>query len=182
MRSYKYTLIKSPASLLALGLICFLGGCDDPAPEPASRSVAAPDAPSFSIAQRQWLDIKDKISPAVWLASREASRDVSPDDPAARTLRELLGEADRRFSEGPRMIANRAVQVEAMLAEQGVREAPRQVIEGLVSIAETDERAGFGETCQHYVNARVAAPTREAALELLRRRPLPSAPEGADEP
>ncbi|MDR4307159.1 hypothetical protein IHQ68_11065 [Chelatococcus sambhunathii] len=121
------------------------------------------------------------VSPAVWLASREAGRDLAPNDPAVASMRGLLQEADERFSEGPRMIANRAVQVQGMLAERGVQESARQVIEGLVSIGQIGERAGFGETCQHYVNARAAAGTRAAALDALRGRPLPPASEAGEQ-
>ncbi|WP_245258579.1 hypothetical protein [Methylopila sp. M107] len=153
-------------------------GCDEQAPkEPAAASVK-PASRDFAIAARGWIDHSDKISPAVWLASREAGRDVAPDDPAAQSMRGLLDDADARFTEGPRMIANRAVQVESMLAERGVKETPRDVIEALVSIAPVGERAGFGETCQHYVNARAATETRVAALQALRREPLPAAGPG----
>lgn len=191
--SYKYkvdkmrrTLQKTHYSLIkrnltaSLFLSALLAGCDDPATPAARDAASAPKSEAFSIAGRSWLDIKDQVSPAVWLASREAGRDVEPNAPAASSMRGLLEEADIRFSEGTRMIANRAVQVQAMLAERGVAESPREVIEGLVSIGQIGERAGFGETCQHYVNARTASASRMAALEALSRQPLP-APSGGDE-
>ena len=172
MASSQYSLIKS-SGLVYLFMAAALTGCDAP-PPPAEKPAAAP-APSqseaFSAAGRSWIDVNDKISPAVWLASREAGRDVPPNDPAANSMRALLSEADARFTEGPRMSANRAVQIETMLAERGVRESARGVIEGLVSIGEPGERAGFGETGGHYVNARIAAPDRSAALEAMRKLP-----------
>ena len=174
----QYSLINrlSPALLLLAPL---LGACDD-SPAPAEKAASsAPKVEAFSAATRSWIDIKDHISPSVWLASREAGRDVAPNDPAAASFRALLKEADMRFSENARMIANRAVQVQAMRAERGVKESPREVIEGLVSIGQVGERAGFGETCQHYVNARAASESRVAALEALRRQPLPP-PTGSD--
>jgi hypothetical protein len=174
----KYSLINRLALVVSFASMG-LAGCDDGA-TPRQDSTPAPKVEGFSIAGRAWLDIKDEISPSVWLASREAGRDVAPNDPAAASFRGLLEEADVRFSEGPRMIANRAVQVEAMLAERGVKESPRQVIEGLVSIGQHGERAGFGETCQHYVNARTSGVSRVAALDALRRQPLPQAT-GADD-
>jgi hypothetical protein len=174
----QYSLINRRSSLLLVAALS-LGGCDDAPPAAPAQTSFAPTAGSFSVADRAWIDVKDDIAPAVWLASREAGRDVAPSDPAVASFRTALAEADVRFSEGPRMIANRAVQVEAMLAERGVRESPRQVIEGLVSIGEIGERAGFGETCQHYVNARVASGSRVAALDALRGRPLPQ-PAGAE--
>jgi hypothetical protein len=174
----KYSFIKR-ASALAFCFL-FVTACDDPAP-PERSGTSAPARPEvFTVAGRSWLDVKDNVSPAVWLASREAGRDVDPNDPAAASLRALLDEADARFTESPRMIANRAVQVQSMLAERGVMESAREVIAGLVSIGQVGERAGFGETCQHYVNARAASGSRMAALETLRRQPLPP-PSGSEE-
>lgn len=155
-----------------------LQGCDDPQPPEKPAASAPKQTGAFRATGLGWLDVKDKVSPAVWLASRETGRDVEPNDPAAASFRALLDEADARFSEGPRMIANRAVQVQAMLAERGVKESAREVIEGLVSVGHVGERAGFGETCQHYVNARAASPSRVAALEALRSKPLPPPSEG----
>lgn len=176
----QYSLIKR-AAFIALLFLPVLSACDEQAPQQGREAASAPKSEAFSAAGRSWLDIKDNISPAVWLASREAGRDVAPNDPAADTFRALLQEADVRFSEGTRMIANRAVQVQAMLAERGVKETPREVIEGLVSVGQIGERAGFGETCQHYVNARATSESRVAALDALRRQPLPQS-SGRDEP
>lgn len=170
IRRAKYSLIKNLAAA-AVGLLS-LTGCDDQAASDREAS-SAPKQTAFSAAGRPWIDVKDGVAPAVWLASREVGRDVDAGDPGVASFRTLLEEADARFSEGPRMIANRAVQVQAMLAERGVIEAPREVIEGLVSVGQIGERAGFGETCQHYVNARMSSGSRQAALDALRRQPLP---------
>lgn len=177
--SAQYSLIKRTA-FSAFFLLPILVGCDDQ-PARQDKAATAPKSEAFSAAGRSWIDVKDDISPAVWLASREVGRDVAPNDPAAGSFRALLQEADMRFSEGTRMIANRAVQVQAMLAERGVRESPREVIEGLVSVGQIGERAGFGETCQHYVNARTSSGSRVAALDALRKQPLPRS-SGNDEP
>lgn len=175
----QYSLIKI-ALIVLVCLSPLLAGCDEPAPREKPTASAPSGIDAFAFAERNWIDVKDGISPAVWLASREAGRDVAPNDPAAASFRALLEDADARFTEGPRMIANRAVQVQSMLAERGVQETPRRVIEGLVSIGQIGERAGFGETCQHYVNARASSGSRTAALEALSRQPLPPA-SGADE-
>lgn len=174
----QYSFINRLASALLL-IVPLLAACDDPPPSADRSAASAPKGDAFSAANRSWIDIKDDISPAVWLASREAGRDIAPNDPAVTSFRALLEEADVRFSENARMIANRAVQVQAMLAERGVEESPRDVIEGLVSVGQIGERAGFGETCQHYVNARATSGSRVAALDALRRQPLPPS-KGAD--
>lgn len=175
MIASKYLLIKKSVAVVFF-LSLTLAACEEPAPpKEAEAHAPAKEREPFAALGRTWLDVSDKISPAVWLASREAGRDVSANDPAAASFRGLLAEADARFTEGPRMIANRAIQVQSMLAERGVKETPREVIEGLVSIGAVGERAGFGETCQHYVNARSNVATRAEALEALRRQPLPAA-------
>lgn len=174
----QYLIIIRPRFIAASAVCLGLAACDEPTAPPAPAAVEAPAQTAFSIAGRSWIDVDDKMSPALWLASREAGRDLPADDPAVASFRALLHEADIRFSEASRMVANRAVQVQGMLAERGVKETPREVIEGLVSIGEIGERAGFGETCQHYVNARVTSPDRAAALAALKRRPLPAAAPG----
>lgn len=150
-----------------------LVGCDDPAPANAPPPGAASLSREVTMADRRWLEVKDDVTPELWLASRELARDARDDEPTVKEIDAILNEADRRYYEGPRMIANRAVQVEQMLAESGVKESARSVIEGLAEIAEPEERAGFGETCQHYVMARIQGATRAAALETLRRNGLP---------
>ncbi len=178
---FQYSLIKKmrgPAIIIA-GL--FLVGCDDdPAPQQQPEAPAAlrRDKP---VSELPWLQVKDKIDPADWLASRE-DEDSAPEawKDAARDIRRTLVEADGRFYEGRRMIANRAVQVEAMLRENGIKESARSVIEALSGIAQPGEHAGFGETCQHYVTSRVQGLSRPDALALLKRKGLP-APVESDE-
>ncbi|MFD1333078.1 hypothetical protein ACFQ4O_13820 [Methylopila musalis] len=174
----QYSLIKlSPATVVAVAIFC-LTGCDDPAPSEPPQDVVASLTHEKPFHERRWLELKDKIAPGAWLASREAGREVEPSDPNAVAIRDLIADADARYTEGARMIANRAVQVQEMLAERGVSEQPRSIIEGLISVASLGERAGFGETCQHYVTARVQGLSRDAALDALRRSPLPAAKPG----
>lgn len=180
----QYSLIKR-IGLAAGGaaLIC-LSGCDDPPPEAPPRDVVAALTRETPLYERRWIEVKDKVSPARWLASREAKRDVDPKAPEVARIGDLIAAADRHFTEAPRMIANRAVQVEEMLSERGVVMSPRLVIEDLVAVADgsEQERAGFGETCQHYVTSRLGGASREEAVAALRRQPLPEAREGDGAP
>ena len=130
----------------------------------ADPGRADPERVSTVIAAKPWLDLKDRTPPEQWLASREAGEDVPSSSSGVAELRALLAQADRRYGETPRMIANRAVQLEAMLAERGIEETARRVIEGLIAVGREDDPRNFGETAQHYFNIRVTGMSREEAL------------------
>ena len=133
-------------------------------PERADLKRADPERVSTVIAAKPWLDLKDRTPPEQWLASREAGEDVPSSSSGVAELRALLAQADRRYGETPRMIANRVVQLEAMLAERGIEETARRVIEGLIAVGREDDPRNFGETAQHYFNIRVTGMSREEAL------------------
>jgi hypothetical protein len=83
----------------------------------------------------------------------------------------LLKEADTLFDETPRMLANRTAQLQRMLAEKALMEAPQDLLEDFIRLAREDGRTrgrfGFGDLCQHYFNLRAAGLGRGAALEAL---------------
>ncbi|MEE7477111.1 hypothetical protein MHIMP23_12445 [Methylobacterium hispanicum] len=91
-------------------------------------------------------------------------------------LRASLAEARGRFVEDPRMVANRTMQLEAMLAEiqipeNQVAESPAALIADLAGVAAASGRRQlYGEMCQHYVTVRRDGHSREAALARLRER------------
>lgn len=86
----------------------------------------------------------------------------------------MLEEAARQFRESPRMIANRAVQLEEMLSETGVTEPlelATELIEKLSFLTTNEPQAeSFGALCQHYFNLRLAGLGRDEALADLKRR------------
>ncbi|HVI28677.1 hypothetical protein [Hansschlegelia sp.] len=163
---------------VSIPLLYAVAACDDVSTErtegvqPLRR--ASPDA------EGDWLQVGDAISPSEWLARRETGGDSAALGEAARRMQAVLATADQRFYEGRRMIANRAVQLEEMLKENGVHEDARTIIEQLSSIAPDGEHAGFGETGQHYVTARLQGASRDDALALLKRKGLPG-PSAGDE-
>ena len=176
---YKYKLIKLIWIFAIFSPLLYpLAACDDASTErtegvqPLRR--AAPGA------AHDWLQVGDAISPSEWLARRESGDDSAAPAEATRRIQTVLAAADQRFYEGRRMIANRAVQLEEMLRENGVHEDARTIIEQLTSIAPDGEHAGFGEAGQHYVTARLQGATREDALALLKRKGLPG-PAAGDE-
>jgi hypothetical protein len=166
-------------ALAGAGLALALAGCPSEAPPEPRERVAAPpgdDAARKDLALKSWLQPTDSDDPDVWLASRDAGHDVAPGDPAVAQWRAILTDADARFGETDRMIANRAVQLEAMLREIHVKQSAREIVADFAPLAATGSRSGFSDLCQHYYNLRVQGLTRAAALAALRREaPRPSA-------
>ncbi|PZQ82247.1 MAG: hypothetical protein DI549_11920 [Ancylobacter novellus] len=165
-------------ALAGAGLALALAGCPSEAPPEPRERVAAPardDATRSALARKTWLQPTDSDDPDVWLASRDAGHDVAPGAPGVAAWRAILTDADARFGETDRMIANRAVQLEAMLQEIRVTQSAREIIADFVPLAAKGSRSGFSDLCQHYYNLRVQGLTREAALAVLRREaPRPS--------
>jgi hypothetical protein len=155
------------AGALGAGL-ALSGGCNEQSEMPRSN-MAAMAQPTSAVANKRWLDVNDPTPPEVWLASREAKVNLPPSASQVRSFRDLIDRAHRRYVETPRMIANRAVQLEEMLAARGIEENARLGIEGLVALrADNGDRRSFGEAVQHYFNIRAAAVSREQALRSLR--------------
>jgi hypothetical protein len=145
-----------------------LGGCDSQVETSHSKTATLAQS-AIAIAEKRWLDANDPTLPELWLASREAKADLPTSAPQVKAFRDLIARAGRRYVETPRMIANRAVQLEEMLAARGIEENARLAIEGLIDIREDNgDRRSFGEAVQHYFNIRQIAPSREQALRSLR--------------
>lgn len=144
--------------------------CSDDATEPLPPAApeAAGDVP---MAERQWLDSTDATRPEVWLASRMQDAAAGGDKPELEQIATLLETASRKFHDPPRMVANRAVQLEGMLADLGSTEQAADLIEHLVQVVDgSDAGQGFGAICQHYYNLRASGLGQEQTLADLKRR------------
>jgi hypothetical protein len=87
-------------------------------------------------------------------------------------MRSALALARDRFLESNRMLANRTVQLSAMLASDGHRESYLSLLAELSDVV-TDTSAGkqtYGDLCQFYLNLRRAGVEREQALASLKER------------
>ncbi len=145
-------------------------GCSDEQPQGETEEEGAAAAADAPLTEKRWLQVTGTASPELWLASRGA-REQSSNESALADLRESLAAASRRFGESPRMIANRAVQLETMLAKAGAPEAAPSLIAALLSVVgESGQTEGFGAISQHYYNLRAASVDRESALADLKRR------------
>lgn len=157
-------------ALALLGAVALpLAGCGGE--EEREREPGAIAARSDRAApETAWLSPTDRTEPAVWLA-RHAAGGQSVDPSALVALRASLAEARGRFVEDPRMVANRTMQLEAMLAEIRIAEGPAALIADLAGVAAASGRRQlYGEMCQHYVTVRRDGLSREAALARLRER------------
>lgn len=157
-------------ALALLGAVALpLAGCGGE--EEREREPGAIAARSDRAApETAWLSPTDRTEPAVWLA-RHAAGGQPVDAAALGALRASLAEARGRFVEDPRMVANRTMQLEAMLAEIRIAEGPAALIADLAGVAAASGRRQlYGEMCQHYVTVRRDGLSREAALARLRER------------
>lgn len=154
-------------------LLPLLGlGCDDAA-EPEATATSSPQQAVPSSLSIQWLDANSGITPEQWLASRAARADLPESAPQVKNMRVEINKAAEHFRDPPRMIANRAVQLEEMLAKEGIEESAPQLIQLLsTATAQTGLKEGFGSVCQHYFNLRQQGVSREAAVEQLKQTSL----------
>ena len=143
-----------------------LAGC--PGETEPERKERVPAPAGNSSARKTWLEPTDALGPDVWMASREAGSDLALSSPAVAAWRGLLSDADSRFDETDRMIANRTVQLEGMLREIGVRESAQDILHAFMPLAAKGSRRGYGDLCQHYYNLRAQGTGRGAALASLR--------------
>jgi hypothetical protein len=144
-------------------------GCSDnsaPAQHAEQRSGLTQAQP-----QPRWLDAMSDVEPAAWLISRETSsgRDLKAED--AAKVRKSLATASKVFKEDPRMIANRAVQLETMLDPADGRESAIWLLTELTDVINEPGRIeGFGALGQQYYNLRKTGLSEQEALQDLSRR------------
>ncbi len=153
--------------MLFRAAICFclilLAACDE-APEQRKMVVATKRAEDISA----WLAANDTMEPSLWLRSREVGHEVLTTDPEVDRLRRAMHQAEARFFEDRRMIANRTLQTASMLAEIGEPERYVDILTGLIDVADiAPGKKLYGEMCQHYLNMRKTNLSRSEALKKL---------------
>lgn len=154
--------------------VLFVAGCSD---EPAFNRPAENQSSEkhSGLAGNddlpKWIDARSHVDPVVWLIKREkvSGRALSVED--ADRLRQSLAKAADRFKEDPRMIANRAVQLETMLAPRDASESAVQLIGRITGVVHEEGRAeGFGALGQQYYNLRKAGLSEQEAINDLTKR------------
>lgn len=157
--------------LAAMTASVALAACSDESQTELPAQTPAPVAEEKPLHQIEWLRLTDGVSPDRWLASREAGRSLDQMDPAVADMRRVLDIAGMRFRDQTRMIANRAVQLEAMLKEMNIDERAPRIIVSLSQVpGQTRYVESFGALTQQYYNLRVEGASRSQALDRLRQQ------------
>ncbi|AUC95615.1 hypothetical protein CWS35_16275 [Bradyrhizobium sp. SK17] len=156
--------LNTVISFVLLLFMVSLGACNEESEPPKWKTVVVKEQTKLP----EWLTIKDRVDPAVWLRSREVGHEVLPTDPEVDRLRRALGQARTRFVEDERMIANRTAQTSDMLAEARQPERVVDTMTGLIDVADTTpNRKLYGDMCQQYLNMRKSGADRTEALQRL---------------
>jgi hypothetical protein len=156
-------------AFIAIACLATTTACDDPKQD---REIDSSDVVDANVKTPQsWIRRNDDADPAFWLASKEARRPLSVDDPTVGRIKQAFHATATRFLESDRMVANRTAQLAEMLAEDGKPEEPAALIEGLASVVDpTRGKETYGELCQFYFTLRHGGADRDAALGQLRAR------------
>lgn len=146
------------AASLFWGLL--VTACSEESVAPVQDAAEAPQEQPV-----KWLESNDGITPAQWLVSRRDGAVKPISDPQVQHIKRLLDDAHKLYRESQRMIANRTVQIEEALREQGSDDEATQILADLANIAgEVGQTEGYGAISQHYINMRKEGRKRAEAL------------------
>lgn len=144
-------------------LACMLIACAEEASPP--RAAPTPGAAAEPAQSATWLGAHDAAPPGPWLIAHLPDR-ARANGTTPEAVTALLQTAAGRYRESPRMIANRAMQLQTMLAEEGLDEDAVSLLTLLARLPPAN-RVSFSADCQHYYNLRVQGLDREQALARL---------------
>lgn len=155
-------------SALAFVIAAILSGCSDEQP---AQHRADQRSGLTKVGAKSWLTEQDDVRPEVWLIEHEAKRgDGKMAAKKSGEIRRALVEASEKFHDTPRMVANRAVQLEDMLKDEGGDETAIDLITMLNGAIDANRIESFGAAGQQYYNLRKAGFTGGQALDALAKR------------
>lgn len=161
--------VNTSLRAVAIAALAAAGGCGDEGSESVKRDDGS--VVSAPAGETAWLGLADDTLPEEWLVRRKIKPGAEIDPRAVEAARTLLEQASKRLGDHTRMIANRAAQLESMLAEKGYGEDAVDLIETLMRVAPGSKpTGGFASLCQYYFNLRVQGLDREQALDALAKR------------
>lgn len=158
---------------VATAVLLLVAACSDESSNEAPPA-AATQSP-VKIHALEWLKRTDAVAPEQWLASREAGRDLDAYDPAVASMHTALEVAATRFRDYPRMIANRAVQLQTMLMKKGIDEHAPSIIATLSEVpGNARYMESFSSLTQQYYNLRLKGLDKAQAIAELKTQTDPT--------
>lgn len=137
--------------LLFLVMTLLMSACSEEGFDLSSDSSV--NNPSNNEEIPQWLEAHHEIDPADWLIIRSQAA-LAGEVTGHDHRQNLLKQASEHFRESPRMIANRAVQLEDMLLEIGIEESAVSLIDHFTHLPTVGTPHNFSAYCQYYFNIR----------------------------
>lgn len=110
-----------------------------------------------------WLDARVELSPQQWLIKRSLAK-ITDKEAELRRTEKLLIIAANKFTESPRMIANRVAQLEDMLIEHNINETAVNLLEWFTKLPDTETPHNFSALCQYYYNLRILGKTDDEII------------------
>ncbi|WP_440223452.1 hypothetical protein ACQQ2N_20580 [Dokdonella sp. MW10] len=136
-------------------LLAMFAGCSEDAPQaPARRATDATAPASPAAPPRAWLAHTDATPPTVWLARHAEGDDREADAAAIARATRSLDAAARAYTDPPRMLANRAVQLRQMLDHLAPAEDAITLLDALASMPVGHGGRDVATDVQHYANLR----------------------------
>lgn len=152
--------VRQRLTLTALIVTAVVAACSEENVTPVQDTAEAPKQE-----QIKWLETDHGITPAQWLVSRRDGMVKPISDPQVQHVKRQLDDAHKLYRESQRMIANRTVQIEEALREQGAGDEATEILADLANIAgEVGQTEGYGAISQHYINMRKDGRKRAEAL------------------
>lgn len=149
-------------SIMTVGLVLLAIACTDEYDLSSSdTSVNAPKQNNDQVPQ--WLESHHEISAADWLIIRSPAA-LRGEVTNKHHRVTILHDASEHFRENPRMIANRASQLEDMLLEIGIEESAVGLIDQFTHLPTKGTPHNFSAYCQYYFNLRAQGHDQRYAL------------------
>lgn len=160
---FSRSFVLSPVLLAGL-LLLLLSGCDQNDDVPQMTVIPVMDADDISL----WLDNGAAMSPQQWLVKRSRAAVIDEQAAIDRTAGLIMMTADR-FGDSPRMIANRAAQLEDMLLENRINETAVNLLEWFTKLPMTQSPHSFSALCQYYYNLRTQGKSEDEIIQHILR-------------
>lgn len=162
---FSRSFVTSPILIVGfLSLLLLLSGCDQNDDVPQMTAVPVMNADDIPL----WLDGGAEMSPQQWLVKRSRAEVIDEQAEIDRTA-ELIMMATDRFGESPRMIANRAAQLEDMLLENRINETAVNLLEWFTKLPATQSPHSFSALCQYYYNLRTQGKSEDEIIQNILR-------------